>query len=279
MVWSRRILVICLVTLFAFSIAPPGIEANDTGPNWADPANATIRPGSTINNPSGSCTSNFVFTQGADVFLGLAAHCFTLEGSTATNGCTTNSRGLGTSVNIQGATRPGTLVYSSWIAMQQAGETGDACDFNDFALVKIHPNDIPRVSPAVRHFGGPAGMVESAPIATKVITFGATPMRPGIDVGGIAHTGAREGYTVITMGGGWSHIIYTNTPGLPGDSGSAVMTGNGDALGVLVTLVLAPTPGANGVTNLARALDYAEAKTGVTYELATGPITTTGFLP
>jgi hypothetical protein len=36
-------------------------------------------------------------------------------------------------------------------------------------------------------------------------------------------------------GNGWSHTVYTVTPGIPGDSGSAFLDASGNALGVLST--------------------------------------------
>ena len=52
-------------------------------------------------------------------------------------------------------------------------------------------------------------------------------------------------------------MVYTATPGIPGDSGSGFLSGDGEAVGVLSTLNLAPLPVSNGVTDLARALRYA----------------------
>ncbi len=51
--------------------------------------------------------------------------------------------------------------------------------------------------------------------------------------------------------------MYTASPGIPGDSGSGYLTQNGEAVGVLSTLNLAPLPVSNGMTNLAKALRYA----------------------
>jgi hypothetical protein len=49
-----------------------------------------------------------------------------------------------------------------------------------------------------------------------------------------------------------------------------VLDASGRALGVLVTLDKEPYPAANGVTDLGRALAYANAKTRARYVLATG---------
>jgi len=99
----------------------------------------------------------FVFYDEADtVYLGQAAHCAGTGGSTETDGCTSGSLPLGTEVEVEGATRPGVLVYSSWLTMQERSETDpDACAYNDFALVRIDPADAGNVNPSVPFFGGP----------------------------------------------------------------------------------------------------------------------------
>jgi hypothetical protein len=184
-------------------------------------------------------------------------------------------------VGIQGAAHDGVLVYSSWIAMKQAGEPTNSvqCQYNDFALIRIHPDDVSRVNPAMRFFGGPVDIASSASTLHKVITYGNTPLRPGVGLGNAFHTHAREGYVLTGSGGGWSHQVYTVTPGLPGDSGSGVMTGDGRGLGILVTLQIFPYAASNGVTNLQRALGYANEATGAGYTLATWELFTDGYLP
>ena len=57
--------------------------------------------------------------------------------------------------------------------------------------------------------------------------------------------------------------MYTLTPGIPGDSGSAFLNSTGQALGVLSTLVIAPLPASNGVSDLASMLDYMRAHTSL----------------
>ena len=64
---------------------------------------------------------------------------------------------------------------------------------------------------------------------------------------------------VQTEGNGWSHTVYTVTPGIPGDSGSGFLNASGQAIGVLSTVALAPLAGSNGVGDLSRELAYARA--------------------
>ena len=57
--------------------------------------------------------------------------------------------------------------------------------------------------------------------------------------------------------------MYTLSPGIPGDSGSAFLDASGHALGVLSTLALAPLAGSNGVGDVAHELAYAQAHSGI----------------
>jgi hypothetical protein len=67
---------------------------------------------------------------------------------------------------------------------------------------------------------------------------------------------------VQNEGGGWSHVVITLTPGVPGDSGSGFFNGSGEAFGVLSTLQIAPLAGTNGVGDLGKELAYLRANTG-----------------
>ena len=81
--------------------------------------------------------------------------------------------------------------------------------------------------------------------------------------GGIETLSPKQGASLGTEGGGWSHPVYTVTPGVPGDSGSAFLDAEGKALGVLSTLALAPLPASNGVGDLNHELTYAQANSGI----------------
>lgn len=195
-----------------------------------------------------------MFTAGGDTFLGQAAHCAGTGGATATDGCDAASLPLGTEVQIEGASRPGVLAYSSWLAMQDRGETDpDACAFNDFALVRIDPADVDAVSPTVPFWGGPVGLDDDGTTnAERVFSYGNSSLRLGLDP-----LKPKTGVSLGTAGNGWTHNVVTVTPGIPGDSGSAFLSSAGEALGTLSTLQLAPVAGSNGVSDLSRELAYA----------------------
>lgn len=260
----------------ATALALTGALATAT-PAAADHAgDPTIHPGVMTVTNGGQCTANFIFSNGADTFIGQAAHCSgDGGGATATNGCDAPSLPLGTPVEIDGATQPGTLAYSSWLTMQAVGETDqNACRFNDFSLVKLDPADRDRVSPDIPVLGGPQGTnTDGTATGESVYSYGNSSLRAGISA-----LSPKEGISLGTNGGGWNHPVYTATPGVPGDSGSAFLDDSGQALGVLVTLAIAPLAGSNGVTDLDLALGYANSKGGAGVTLVEGSAPFTGSI-
>lgn len=246
--------------LAAMLLSLPAPAAAD--PVWAPAGEATIRPAAqTITAGVAHCTSNFVFYDATDVYLGQAAHCstagdpLTSTGVSGPQGCSTASYPIGTEVAIEGASRPGTLAYNSWITMQEVGETDpNACTYNDFALIRIDPADHGRVNPSMPHWGGPTGIALSVPAGEKVVSYGSSPLRFGI-----AELGPREGLSRGQTNGGWNHTVITVLPGIPGDSGSGFLDSQGRAVGVLSTLQVLPRPVHNGVGDMAHLMAYVEA--------------------
>jgi hypothetical protein len=256
---------------------------------WAPAESATVHPGvmtftggNSFLGGAGQCTANFVYTDASGgIYLGQAAHCSSTGSNTETNGCNTKSLPLGTPIyagelvkgGIEPGTQIGTLAYNSWIAMQSAGEKDAAtCAYNDLALIKINAANEGKVNPTVPFWGGPDGLASgAAPTGERVFTYGNSILRGGVSV-----LSPKTGLSIGEGEGsaGWSSQVYTVSPGIPGDSGSAYMNGAGDALGVLSTVELAPVPGSNGVGTLAKEIAYANAKTGLGIKVAPG---TTAF--
>jgi hypothetical protein len=243
---------VVVVAIATALIVPAGSSA------WAPAKSATVHPGVQTFTEGAQCTSNFVFEEGSSVYLGQAAHCSGTGGQTETDGCSSGSLPLGTPVEVKGAGRPGTLVYNSWLTMQASGEADpDTCAYNDLALIRLDPADVGAVNPSVPGFGGPTGVGTLGDIGSTVYSYGNSELR-----GGIAKLGPKQGVVVQSEGGGWSHLVVTLTPGVPGDSGSGFLNGSGEAIGVLSTLQLAPLAGTNGVGDLGRELAYLRAHSG-----------------
>ncbi len=248
----KRSKIAALSAVLALAVAllvPTGSSA------WAPAKSATIHPGVQVLTEGAQCTSNFVFQEGSSVFLGQAAHCSGTGGQTETDGCSSSSLPLGTPVEVTGASKPGTLVYNSWLAMQASGETDpDTCAYNDFALIRIDPADVTSVNPSVPGFGGPTGIGTVGGLGSTVYSYGNSSLR-----GGVTKLSPKQGVVVQNEGGGWSHTVVTLTPGIPGDSGSGFFNGSGEAFGTLSTLQIAPLTGTNGVGDLAKELAYLRA--------------------
>jgi hypothetical protein len=252
-----------VATVIALSI----VSIISGGPS-AKAATNGIHPGDQTYTNGGQCTANFVFSDSTSTYIGQAAHCSSTGSNTDTNGCTTQSLPLGTQVTILGANHPGTLVYNSWIAMQGAHETdANTCAYNDLALVKIDPADVGQVSPNIPHWGGPVGLNTTGTASGDMVySYGNSILRLGITA-----LSPKIGISGGDDGGGWTHIVTTVTPGIPGDSGSAFLDKNGNALGDLSTLSVGVPGGVqNNVSDLSRELNYMHSHGGPAANLVLG---------
>ncbi len=216
------------------------------------------------------CTANFVYTDGSGTtYVGYAAHCAGKGAATDTNGCDTPSLPLGTKVDfveggslVSGGEVVGTgrLAYSSWITMQRSGESNaNACAYNDLALVEVDAGSIADVNPSVPFFGGPTGLDhDGTAVGDQLYSYGNSSLRGDLDP-----LSPKLGASLGDEGDGWSHTAYTVTPGIPGDSGSGFLSQDGQAVGTLSTVAIAPLAGSNGVGDLAKEVAYARTVGGV----------------
>ncbi|MBB5158659.1 serine protease [Saccharopolyspora phatthalungensis] len=247
------------------------------GPDWAAASSAAVHPGVQTVTNSAQCTSNFVFTSGSKVYLGQAAHCAAAAtNADQVNGCTSSSLPIGTKVKVTGASKQGVLAYSSWLTMQAVKEKdANACAYNDFALVELDPADVGKVNPSLAFWGGPSGLnTEGLRQGEVVVSYGSSQLRAGA-----SDLNAKQGTSLGDTGGGWSHTIVTVTPGIPGDSGSAVLDSAGRAVGVLSTLNISSNAGSNNAGDLARELNYLRAHSSLkNVSLTTGTQTFRGPL-
>ncbi|WP_224392018.1 serine protease [Pseudonocardia sp. ICBG1293] len=221
------------------------------------------------------CTANFLYTpaagqdgrrdepggRGAEhqsapsgaLYLGAAAHCMAGEDAmSSVDGCREPVMPEGIEVGIRGRdgrNYTGRVAYNSWAVMQDRGETDpQLCLYNDLSLIELSPAAAAVADPTVPGFGGPTGLdTDGTEQGEKVYSFQpnqlvATPYKQGLSLG--QPEGPR------------THVVLTTPPGVPGDSGSGYLDARGRAFGLLSSLML-PT-NTNGVTDIARALAYAE---------------------
>jgi len=261
--------------LTATALATTGLVAGastsaTSEPVWAPAGSATLHPGVQTYTDGGQCTANFVFTDDAGkVYLGQAAHCSGTGEATDTDGCEAGTLPLGTKVEFR---RDGSLLtagkllgtgkiaYSSWVAMKRAGEQdANVCAYNDFALVEVDPAYVDDVNPTMPHWGGPEGInTTGSEAGDRVYSYGNSSLRAGL-----TELSPKTGVSMGTTGDGWSHPLYTLTPGVPGDSGSGFLDADGNALGTLSTLALAPLAGSNNIGDMAHELAYAQEHSGI----------------
>ena len=262
-------LVVALVGLLTVVPALAAAPAQATT-RWAPPDRATIHPGVQMYTKGAQCTGNFVFKdRRARVYLGYAAHCAGTGGATDTNGCAAASLPLGTRVRFaEGGSEVGDgktvgfgrLAYSSWRTMRRLGvRNQNACAYNDLALVRVERASVGKVNPSVPFWGGPVGLHRGGTtLGEAVHSYGNSILR-----GGVETLSPKQGTSLGTMGGGWTHSVYTLSPGVPGDSGSGFLDADGNALGTLSTLSLAPLAGSNGVGDLRHELAFAQRHSGL----------------
>ena len=158
------------------------------------------------------CTANFIFTDGASLYVGTAGHC---------------SNQTGESVTMQVDTT--TITDVGTVARRTPHAAGDGIPGSDFALIKLDPAVVERwgVNPAIPVVGGPNGVYGGCGPET------------------VRHYG--HGYGVAVAQGKPSAGLATNWfdhaygwtgAGLPGDSGSPVVTTTGLAAGNFTHLIV-----------------------------------------
>lgn len=269
----RRNATVVLLALLAMLPSETADRAEATG-RWAPVASAAIRPGAQTFTAGAQCTANFVFADAEHVYLGQAAHCASLDEPNETNGCLAQVRPLGTQVRITGARDPGTIVYSSWVAMQRRGERDpEWCDANDFALVRLSRFDARRVNPSVPYWGGPTGLATTVRTGDRVVAYG----RSGLWLG-VPEVHPRRGIALTATPKHRGFRVATAPPGIPGDSGSGYLDAHGRALGVLSTLEAAPLTGTNHLSGLAAALSYLRRVSALRVRLVPGTVPFRGSL-
>jgi hypothetical protein len=174
-----------------------------------------VRPGAIVNSNAGQCTFNFVFSGGdGATYIGTAGHCILGESPIGGDvGETSWAPGTGPVARDAGDARIGEFAY----AILQ--------DPKDFALIRVDPGVA--VSAQVCHFGGPTGTnADTSSGAVVLHHYG-----NGVAVGSVLP--ARTG---VALGMPDPDHVFAQALALPGDSGSGVISDDGRAVGVLVTV-------------------------------------------
>jgi hypothetical protein len=216
-----------------------------------------VRPGAIVNSDVGQCTFNFLF-QGTDGnrYMGTAGHCILGESPIGGDvGEQSWAAGSGPVATDADGARIGEFAY----AILQ--------DPKDFALVRLDPGVV--ASPQMCHFGGPTGTNSDLTTSPVVLEhFG-----NGVAIGSVL-----PARTHLALSMPDPDHVFANGAALPGDSGSGVISADGRAVGVLVTIGvhtgsigLTTDAGFIGITRLAPQEARAEQVLGVGLTLVTAP--------
>jgi hypothetical protein len=215
-----------------------------------------VRPGGIVVSDVGQCTLNFLF-QGSDgsSYIGTAGHCILGQGPFGGDaGEMSWAPGTGPVARDGNGNRIGEFAY----AILQ--------DPKDFSLIRIDPQ-VPATA-AMCHFGGPTGINADQPGITEPVVldyFG-----NGVGVG--AALAARS---ALAAGMPDPDHVFANGAVAPGDSGSGIMSSDGRAVGVVVTVGVHSgsigtgglDAGTIGITRLTPQVERAQAVLGVALTL------------
>ena len=174
-----------------------------------------VRPGGELRSDIGQCTLNFLFkTPEGERYIGTAGHCILGEGPVADSaGEKMWPRGQGPAAKDPQGKRFGEFAY----AVLQ--------DPKDFALIRLDPGV--EASPEMCNYGGPTGINDDISGDPTVLQYFGN---------GIAIGTALPARSAVALGLPNADHVYAAGLALPGDSGSAVISEDGRAVGVLVTV-------------------------------------------
>lgn len=215
-----------------------------------------VRPGAVVRSDAGQCTFNFLFdASDGRRYIGTAGHCI-LEQSDAGGDVGERSWPAGTGPEARNAAgdRIGEFAY----AILQ--------DPKDFALIRL--DDAVSARAGMCHFGGPTGVNNDHPGTTNPVDLNYFGEGAGVSLVVPARSAVAPGMPDPDH-------VYAEGVAVPGDSGSAVTSGDGRAVGVLVTVGIHTgsigtsglDAGTIGITRLSPQLRRAEQVLGVDFEL------------
>ncbi len=217
---TRRTMSVCALALalIAAAFAPTAASA------WAPADQATIHPGvQTVHGRRPVHRQLRLPGRLATVYLGQAAHCSGTGGATETNGCDSGTLPLGTPVEIDGAVAAGNARLQ--LLADDAGERRDRPRHLRVQRPRAGPDRPGRrrqrqpLGPRLRRPDRPRRQ-PSASLGSTVYSygnssncaFGVTKLSPKQ---GVRRPERRRRLE--------PHVVYTLTPGIPGDSGSGFL--------------------------------------------------------
>jgi hypothetical protein len=218
-----------------------------------------VRPGAMVTSDAGQCTFNFLYNgSDGERYIGTAGHCILGESPIGGDvGEESWAEGTGPVARDAEGNRIGEFAY----AILQ--------DPKDFALIRL--DDGVQASPQMCHFGGPNGTNADQPSSAVVLNhFG-----NGLGVGSVL-----PARSALALGMPNPDHVFAQGVAVPGDSGSGVISSDGRAVGVLVTVGVHSSSigtdgvdaGVVGITRIPPQEARAEQVLGTTLNLQTAPL-------
>jgi len=218
-----------------------------------------VRPGAIVTSDAGQCTLNFRFNgSDGERYIGTAGHCILGESPIGGDvGEESWAQGSGPVARDAEGNRIGEFAY----AVLQ--------DPKDFALIRL--DDGVEASSQMCHFGGPNGTNGDQTGSPVVLNHYGN----GIGVGSVL-----PARSALALGMPDPDHVFAEGVALPGDSGSGVISSDGRAVGVLVTVGVHSgsigtggiDAGDVGITRVPPQEARAEQVLGTTLNLQTAPL-------
>jgi hypothetical protein len=217
-----------------------------------------VRPGAIVQSDAGQCTFNFLF-QASDGrrYIGTAGHCILGESPVGGDGG-------------EESWAPGTGPEARDASDQRIGEFAYAIleDPKDFALIRVDAGVA--TSPQMCHFGGPTGV--NADMPSSLVTL--QHYGNGVGVGSVL-----PARTAFAFGMPDPDHVFAEGAVVPGDSGSGIVSDDGRAVGVVVTVGIHSRSigtsgidaGVVGITRLSPQVARAQQVLGLSLSLQTAP--------
>ena len=246
---TPRSLLVAAVAVAACAIVPAAASATPT-----------VYPGAVLVSDIGQCTDNFLFT-GSDGnrYIGSAGHCVlpAPDVGGANVGEKTWAPGQGPVARDASGNRIGEFVYAI------------LSDPKDFSLIQLDQNVL--ATPQMPTYGGPTGIDSDLTSSTVLLQF----FGEGVVVSDIA-----PARSAVAFGTPDPDHVYAQGVVVPGDSGSAIETSDGRAVGVIVTTGVHTgsvggsgiDAGLIGITRLPPQLARASQVLGIGLTMRTAPL-------
>lgn len=235
---------------------------------------AGVRPGAIVRSSVGSCTENYLF-QGSDgrQYIGTAGHCI-IEAPESGGDFPEQkwAPGTGPEATDSAGNRIGEWAYAVLRDSEEA----------DFSLIRLDTDlqarGIP-VSAQMCSFGGPTGLNSDNPAAIPPTTlnyYGDGILVGNVNVVDVPTLPARS---ALALGMPSPKHVYAQGLVVPGDSGSAINSADGRAVGIVVTTGVHSNSvgtdgidaGTTGIIRLGPMVQRANGFTGTTFTLQTAP--------